>query len=166
MRFSADTGGFSMGKKSPTNSPTITYRPFPRYKYQTLKDAFFETGIKPLARHTNGYDSPYLAVDGEGVVTVKAGYAWDGASGPTIDTKDSMRASLAHDALYNLMRDGVLPRSASARKKADEFFHRLLREDGMGLLRSKLWLAGVRVGGRSSASPKANEKFQKVLEAP
>ena len=36
---------------------------------------------------------------------VEKDYAWDGPSGPTIDTSNSMRASLVHDVLYQAMRE-------------------------------------------------------------
>ena len=40
----------------------------------------------------------------KGHLIIKRSYAWDGPSGPTIDTKNFMRGSLVHDALYQLMR--------------------------------------------------------------
>jgi hypothetical protein len=47
----------------------------------------------------------------DGTLVISPGYAWDGASGPTYDSKSSMRASLVHDALYQLMRLGLLSQS-------------------------------------------------------
>ena len=38
-------------------------------------------------------------------ICVKPGYAWDGASGPTIDTKNTVAASMIHDILYQFMRE-------------------------------------------------------------
>ena len=43
-----------------------------------------------------------------GLLTIRKGFAWDGASGPTFDTKNSMRASLVHDVFCVCMRDGRL----------------------------------------------------------
>ena len=53
-------------------------------------------------------ETPYLFCISESKVIVRRGYAWDGASGPTIDTKDSMKATLIHDVLYQVMREGGL----------------------------------------------------------
>jgi len=62
-------------------------------------------------------------------IVINAGYAWDGPSGPAFDTKSFMRASLVHDALYQLMREGVLP--LEFRKTADQIMRDICREDGM-----------------------------------
>jgi len=92
----------------------------------------------------------------EGTLRIKSGYAWDGASGPTIDTKSSMRASLVHDALYQLLRLGLLPNPY--RTHADREFYFLCRKDGMSWLRAKIWYAGVRYGAKSAASPQHIKK--------
>ena len=45
------------------------------------------------------------------------GYAWDGPSGPTIDTPDAMPASLVHDGLYpGPARRSSGPRGAEGRR--------------------------------------------------
>ena len=75
------------------------------------------------------------------------GYAWDGPSGPTIDTETTMRASCVHDALYWLISAGVLPRAV--RPQADKEFLRILREDGMSFLRRRAWYYAVRKYGAS-----------------
>ena len=80
------------------------------------------------------------------------GYAWDGASGPTVDTKGTMRAALVHDALYQLMRLGVIPQSK--RKAIDKLFRRHLKEDGVNLIRRTYFYLAVRWFGAGSASPK------------
>ena len=62
-------------------------------------------------------------------MTIYKGYAWDGPSGPTIDTKDFMRPSLVHDAFYQLMREGKL--GQECRKDADELLKIMCIKDGM-----------------------------------
>ena len=84
-------------------------------------------------------------------VVVRNGYAWDGPSGPTIDTENSMRASLVHDVLYQGMREGMLP--AGFRERADSEFSRILKEDGMWWPRRWLWWLGVRLLGGGHARP-------------
>jgi hypothetical protein len=80
-----------------------------------------------------------------GVLTIKEGYAWDGPSGPTIDTVTGLRASLVHDALYQLIRMKLLDKRG--RKIADKLFHRILLSDRMAPWRARLWYWGVRIGG-------------------
>lgn len=71
------------------------------YKYQ-LKETYTEAvEIRPAAP----IKSEYVALDPDGNLTIHGGYAWDSPSGPTIDSLNSMRGSLVHDALYQLMRD-------------------------------------------------------------
>ena len=61
-----------------------------------------------------------------GVLYIGDGYAWDGPSGPALDTRDAMRGSLVHDALYQLIREGLLP--SSAREDADKLLRSICRE--------------------------------------
>ena len=80
-------------------------------------------------------------------LTILEGAEWDGASGPTIDTKGSMLPSLVHDALYVAMQEGVLPKSA--RKRVDKLFRSHLKQAGMPFVRRRLWYWAVRLfGGR------------------
>lgn len=106
------------------------------------------------------YSADFLGVHGD-VLTIEKGYAWDGASGPTWDSKSSMRASLVHDALYQLMRVGVLPESA--RPAADDELYNIGLEDGMFRARIWAWRKGVRwaAGG---AAKKGTERA--IQEAP
>ncbi len=54
-------------------------------------------------------------------------YAWDGPSGPTFDTPTNMRASLFHDALCQLINDGLLDKKY--RRYADELLRTHMLED-------------------------------------
>jgi hypothetical protein len=86
-----------------------------------------------------------------GVLIVGNGYVWDGASGPTIDTKDSMRGSLVHDALYQLMRDRII--GTYRRKQADLELKRICIEDGMKPFRINYWYFFVRLFAAKHATP-------------
>lgn len=96
-----------------------------------------------------------------GVLTIEKGYAWDGPSGPTIDTPDSLRGSLIHDALYQLIRLGHLP--PKWRRWADEMFRAILLEDGMVPERATLWYKAVRLFAGPASHPSAERP---VLYAP
>jgi hypothetical protein len=110
-----------------------------------------------------GYDikSPYIELTPKGVLTINKGYAWDGASGPTIDTKSSMRGSLVHDAFYQLEREELI--SQKERKKIDVELHDICVEDGMWGFRADIWLWAVRKFGIFAASP---ENDHPPTEAP
>ena len=126
------------------------------YKYQLVEDEIFQTNIFGFNIKTQFIE---LYIDGK--LIVKSGYAWDGASGPTIDTKSSMRASLGHDALYQLIRNRLLP--FSARPHVDDLMLEWLLEDGMWKLRAKLWRREVGEFAGFAVLPKY---IKKVYEAP
>lgn len=116
------------------------------YKYQLVEDCNIEIDIcAPI-----NAIGKYIHLDTSGNLTIKAGYAWDGPSGPTIDTKTFMRASLVHDALYQLMREDLL--SQLFRERADEELRRICILDGMWKVRAWWVHKGVRFGGLKSAS--------------
>jgi len=100
------------------------------YKYQLSKPYIIQTSIKP----TDPIYTEYIGLGTDGVMIIKRGYAWDGASGPAIDTRSFMRGSLVHDALYQLIRTGYLP--LICRQKADDMLKKICLEDGMSKLRA------------------------------
>jgi len=67
-----------------------------------------------------------------GWLVILVGYMWDGATGVP-NNPDNMRASLFHDALYELMQLGLLDRKY--RDVADKLLRELCLEDGM----DKFW---------------------------
>ncbi|MDT4330839.1 hypothetical protein ACQE3E_17550 [Methylomonas sp. MED-D] len=96
------------------------------YKYQLKETYAVVIEIKPASL----IQSDYIDLDTSGQLTIRKGYAWDGPSGPTIDTPSFMRGSLVHDALYQLMRDEYLDRNVH-RGTADLILKRICLEDGM-----------------------------------
>lgn len=127
------------------------------YKYQLVKNYEIDTMIFP-GRDIETY---YINLNMMGTLTIKSGYAWDGPSGPAIDTLNFMRGSLVHDALYQLMREGIL--NANWRKRADEELRRICREDSMSWIRAWWIYYGVRKGAGFAADPKNKRP---VLKAP
>lgn len=117
------------------------------YKYQLVESYSINTGIIPdIAINT-----PFISLDTNGYLTIRQGYAWDGPSGPTFDTKNFMRGSLVHDALYQLMRRGYLNIDTN-RNKADRLLKHICKEDGMSSLRAWWVYQGVHAFGKSAAS--------------
>ena len=81
------------------------------YKYQLAEDYI---RFIPIYFHDD-IQTKYISLipqpDLSSLLTIRTGYAWDGPSGPTIDTKTFMRGSLEHDALYQLIRERLLPQA-------------------------------------------------------
>ena len=102
-----------------------------------------------------GYDIHHQAWQGgyslgrNGLMKIWKGFVWDGPSGPTYDSPDSMRASLVHDVFYDMIRKGHLPKGA--RKLADQELRRIAIQDGMWRWRANLWYQMLRRFGTSSA---------------
>lgn len=126
------------------------------YKYQLVKSVTFLTGIHP----SQPIKTPFICIGADGALTIKNGYAWDGPSGPTIDTKNFMRGSLVHDSLYQMMREGHLD-EAIHRDVADKLLRKLCREDGMTAIRAWWIYQAVKHFGKSSATVK-----REVITAP
>jgi len=128
------------------------------YKYQLETPASVETVINPNSDDAHNH---YSFLNRGGVLTVNRGYAWDGPSGPTFDTKNFMRGSLFHDVLYQLIREGRL--SEGVRKEADQLLWRICLEDGMSRMRAAWVYYSVRwfAAGAAKAS-----KTKKMIQAP
>jgi len=94
----------------------------------------------------------WITLTADGWLIVRAGYAWDGASGFfTINTMNSRQGSLGHDALYQLMRRELIDRKY--KRQADRWMYERLLEDGMWKFRAKYWHRAVKKFGEASTLP-------------
>ena len=108
------------------------------YKYKLLEPMVFDVpGLKGVFINTE-----YITIF-DGKMFIRSGYAWDGPSGPTIDTENFMAGSLAHDALYQLMREGHLAKEH--RKYADEKLKKICIFWGMSNFRAWYVYKAVRL---------------------
>lgn len=94
-----------------------------KYKYEVVSPYTTLVNTHPPVSFNNDFFSLHKS----GLLIIREGYRWDGASGPMIDTISTMRASCVHDALYQMIRMGGIPKNMKA--KADEEFARILKED-------------------------------------
>ena len=129
------------------------------YKYQVTEDYTLDIKLKLSVPVSN----EYIRFDTEGFLCIRHGYAWDGPSGLAIDTKNFMRGSLIHDALYQLMREGLLS-SEHFRRDADELLYKIVKEDGMSWFRAQYVYHAVRMFGSKYATKTSKSKG--VLKAP
>ena len=81
----------------------------PKYKYR-LTHAYnhalenFQADDRCALRQD---DLTWIQLYQGGLFHVARGYCWDGASGPALDTMNFARASLVHDAIYQLIAAGL-----------------------------------------------------------
>ena len=78
-----------------------------------------------------GFDveTDYLKLTPDGILTCKALYSWDGASGLTHDDYMNMVPALEHDEIYEAIRMGVLP--LSVKEYADDKLRDGMLERGL-----------------------------------
>lgn len=120
--------------------PAIRFESLARWKYRLTADLELLCSVRGIACRTE-----YVSLWDDGRLILRRGYAWDGPSGPTVDTLDAMRASAGHDALYQLIGLGVLP--VDLRIVADRDLRRWCVEDGMPAVRADAWFFAVRAFG-------------------
>jgi len=129
------------------------------YDYWLVKDYSIETGIS-LGKTVS---TKLLSITAKGLLTIKEGYAWDGASGPAIDTETVKRTSLVHDALYQLIREGYI--HPVHKERADELFieeylkscEKLKKKNALSALRAWYMRKAVDKYGGASTKPRKNE---------
>ena len=126
----------------------IVYKKRRHYRYTLFADYQHQTSLGIVLPVEI---PPVIALAINGLLTVRKGYAWDGPSGPTIDTPNFMRGSLVHDVLYQLMREELIPQEH--REYADKLLREICLEDGMSQIRAWVVYQGVRLGGASGAAP-------------
>ncbi len=141
----------SVDEKKPCK---LRYRELEGYEYDLDKCVTYPTSIPGIV------DTKYLKLK-KGVLSMLKGYAWDGPSGPTIDTKSFMRGSLIHDALYQLMREGYIDRK-KWRKEADLLLRKICLEDGMSKFRAWYVYHSVRMFAEKSSFPRKKLRGQIV----
>ncbi|WP_428242978.1 hypothetical protein [Gynuella sp.] len=90
-----------------------------------------------------------LTISPTGGLQIDAGYAWDGAT-LCPDVQSIIFPSLVHDAMYQLIREGVL-NIHTDRKIADKLLKELCIQSGMWKPAAWLVYHAVRLFGRKAA---------------
>ena len=137
------------------NKPRARIRYMGGYRYQLIENYSVNTKI-----YGQRVESEYLWLHPDGLLAIEAGYCWDGASGPAVDSSTIMRGSLIHDALYQLIRMELMPKVL--RKMCDQELYLTCREDGMSWVRAHYVYYAVRLFGRSSADAASRRVVQEA----
>ena len=130
---------------------------FDGMKYMLAEDYTVQTPVTGEMVATKWYE-----LGPNGKLTVKSGFGWDGASGPTVDTLSSMSASLVHDVFCLMMRNLEISYDLW-QDTINQFFQSQCIAAGMPKWRASLWHLGVETG---NAGNPAQGKDRPVLEAP
>jgi len=146
-------------------SEAIHYREVKKYKYQLMETCGFQVDVHPdkdIFEPSKPYRA-FIYLSTSGKLTIFSGYAWDGKNVAAIAPKNCMRASLVHDALYQLMRRHAI--SEDYRLYADKLLKKMCREDGVSMFQSSILYFSVRWFGETAIMPNGNEKV-KIVTAP
>ncbi len=101
----------------------MKFRRIYNYKYQLIEDYSCSTGIIGWE-----YENDWVKLTREGLLTLKKGYAWNGAN-CFPDLESIIKPSAVHDALYQLGRLKVLP--YQCKNIADMLLYKMCLECGM-----------------------------------
>jgi hypothetical protein len=108
------------------------------YSYKLVKQFKIKVPIRVNA------ESKFIHLR-DGTLTIDEGYTWDGPTGsPDLDKE--MRASLVHDALYELVRNGHL--SKDLIPEMNKIFEEIDLEDGDGGFRAEFMYRFENVVGK------------------
>lgn len=129
------------------------------YRFQLRSDYTHQLPADLVSLIEKPIQTQFIDVTIDGLMTQKSGYSWDGASGPTRQTKTFARGSLVHDGGYQLIREGALP--MSARPLLDAELKRICIEDGMNPFRA--WYVMLAV---SKLGTKAAIQNKNIMVAP
>ncbi|WP_052362069.1 hypothetical protein [Geminisphaera colitermitum] len=127
--------------------PVLHVRPLKGFKYQLAQSARF--AVPEFPRELEFHHKYFRLM--KGTLSVKEGYAWDGPSGPTLDTPASIAASLCHDVFYQAIRLRLI--SPAHRCRADRVFLRHCLDYGLPWWRSLYYFAALRLCGGEHARP-------------
>lgn len=127
------------------------YRRIRNYKYQLREDFEIDLG-REFGAETLGNE--FIRITPGGSLKIRTMYAWDGPSGPVPDTQANLKASLVHDALYQLMREGRLP--FELRDWADQLFRELCIRGGVWPSIAAMYYRGLKWFGAKNARPREN----------
>lgn len=114
----------------------MKYRKIKDMKYQLMEDLAIQL---PFSFETKA-EHYFFRLDNH-MLYVDRGYCWDGASGPTIDTRATFLASLAHDCLYQLIKVKKLDKRW--RYKADLVLYKFMTNNGACKMRASVWKRAV-----------------------
>jgi hypothetical protein len=130
----------------------------PDYKYELVEDYSIQLDFYP----PEGKDiiTAWFCWWEDGRILIKAGYGWDGVSGPMMDTINTMIPGCLHDFGYQGLRESLFPQSY--KRLFDLMFQKLMitcsKSEGMipkawNWTRAKYAYLGVKFFGSKYCKP-------------
>lgn len=121
------------------------------FKYQLREDFSLLVDIHP----EQDLITEWVLLNTEGRLTLRRGFASDGPSDPAPDLPSAMRASFLHDALYSMIRQGLL--APVYKDAADKLLREICLQDGMPHFMAQLFYTSVSRFGDPYIDPLAEK---------
>lgn len=121
------------------------------YKYKLEEEVTIRVPLSSFSLPSVDIETPFIRLS-EGWLTIRKGYAWNGASGPVPDVRSVIFGSLIHDAWYQLLREGEV--GLWTRRDVDDWFGDLCIEDGLPKLAAMIFVAVLQDCGEHFALKK------------
>ena len=128
---------------------------YDNYKYQLGEDAHINLPI-----YGEEYESDFIKITRSGDLFIRKGYAWDGSTGAK-DTKKTLPASLVHDALCQLINEGMIDKKWQL--TADLTYRAICLGNGFGNMRTAIRYRAIRCYDDSGLK---EYKPREILTAP
>lgn len=110
-------------------------------KFELLEEYIYQTEIEvPKYVHRG-----HISMSPSGMLTIRAGFVYDGCSFWTADRNENYTACLIHDALDKLLRAGKIP--PRFQRNSDRILKRVFIEHGGGKLSTSVYYVAVRLRG-------------------
>lgn len=131
-----------------------------RFKYELMHDDKLDVSSDPILSkiELDLWRTHYFKISA-GILYARKGYRWDGPSGPTVDDRYNMRASLYHDIGYQITSEKLLQKFCKSikninwwflikfRRAIDKMFRTILKTDDAGFIRRMGYYVSVRIVG-------------------
>ena len=126
------------------------------YKYELAEDVIIHlVSILPKKE----IEHEFFNFNVSGRLLIRKGYRWDGPSGPTVDSKSTLIASMVHDVGYQMTRDGHFSIDED-RALWDKIYRELLIANGTNQARAWGHWYALRKFGWHAAEPKKDEIYE------
>jgi len=139
-------------------TPRITYRKVGG-GFQLVNPAVFVVQIFP----EKDIETEFIRLSTKGLLELSVGYWWGGPTGAK-PTRDSLRGTAVHDALYRLFRLGLL--DLEWKPLVDEILRRLCIQDGMDEGKAKAWEWFTNRFGFMFCKKPSDEDYDNIYVAP
>jgi len=124
----------------------MKYQRIKQYKYKLNEAESAQTRINDIA-----FEHELFELHKSGELVIFKGYLWDGVSGPTWDSNNTMLGGLIHDALYQAIRLELIP--SFYKEHIDLLFKDILLDQGMFKFRAWYYYKAVKYLGNNSCIP-------------